>query len=280
MQSSSKTTISQAMLQQAAQSTRSASLPTGTSRDLDTRWAANDGFAVTSDGSSVAHTPYTRKLLEAVGGPDGIVAIITLFYTRFHADTHIRQFLGGLQQPLATHARRLGLYISEMMGASDRPWHADLRTRERTPIRLADGRSAVVVDRFSAHHCAWNSVDRPKEKVGRRFKLDDCRVWMRLFFWAVRDAGYDETTPLFRYLQKFIAHFIAIYEGTARPFAVVESKWSSVASNLAAYSEAGNFMRDVVDVPFSTAVKITGLPTDAMERVDRWLYSEAPVVDE
>jgi len=251
----------------------------GSSIVVNSKWRANDGFAVTLD-SGVGVTPYTVQLLSDIGGTPEMIRIIRVFYTKFHNDAHLRQFLGGLQQPLETHALRLGSYIAEMMGAADRPWHRDLAIRERTPIRLAGGRTAIVADRMSAHHCAWNSVDRPKEKIGRRFKLDDCRVWMRLFFWAVRESGYTDTHPLFLYLRKFIAHFIAIYEMTARAFTVAEAAWSRDQARTDAYLAAGNLMHDVVDVPLrearlvsSTAAGEVQTPSEA----ESWLYDDAPL---
>ena len=39
---------------------------------------------------------------------------------------------------------------------------------------------------------AWNSPKREKEKKGRRFKLDDCRMWMRLIFWSCRIEKIDK----------------------------------------------------------------------------------------
>jgi len=244
------------------------------------------GFALTPDGG-IGYTPRTGEVLAAAGGVDGIIRITTRFYEKFHADAHLRQFLGGLQQPLEVHARRLGSYIAEMMGASGAPWTTDTRTNttdRRQPIKLANGRTALAADRFSAHHCAWHSVDRPREKVGRRFKLDDCRVWMRLFFWAVRDSGFDERTDVFRYLQRFICHFIAIYETTARPFTLLESRWSADARNTDAYISGRNgaahggsarFMDDVVDVPFRVAIE--RVPPHERS-LDAWLYDSAKIL--
>ncbi|WP_188294422.1 hypothetical protein, partial [Salmonella enterica] len=78
--------------------------------------------------------------------------ITTAFYERFHADVYLRQFLGGLQQPLPVHAGRLGLYISEMMGADHAPWTRNCKLRDEKPIKLATGERAVVRDRSTAHY--------------------------------------------------------------------------------------------------------------------------------
>jgi hypothetical protein len=47
----------------------------------------------------------------------------------------------------------------------------------------------LVHDRSSAHFAAWHSPKRELDKLGDHFKLDDCRVWLRIHFWACRKAG-------------------------------------------------------------------------------------------
>jgi hypothetical protein len=247
-----------------------------TAAAAETPSTATDGFAITR-GGQLGYTADTAAVLRAAGGQDGVVRVLTAFYSKFHEDRHLKQFLGGLQQPLEVHARRLGLYITEQMGKPDAPWSKDLEERERKVIRLAGGRSAVVTDRFSAHHCAWHSVDRAPERVGRRFKLDDCRVWMRLMFWALRDCGHGEDSPFFRYMLKFVAHFIAIYEQTARQFTLLEARWSHDPRNLEIYERNGRFMGDVVDVPLSVA--IAAIPAQERRTIDDWLYDNAKIVD-
>ena len=256
-----------------------------------------DGWAVTRHGD-VAWNDHTRVVLDSVGGAAGIAQVTARFYAKFEADAHLRQFLGGLQTALPTHAHRLASYIAEMMGDPARPWSRDTRSRPKVAQRLAHGRTTVVTDRFGAHHAAWHSVDRPADAVGRRFKLDDCRVWMRLLFWAARDAGHaPETSLFFRYLLRFVGHFIAIYENTARPFVRLEARWAAEAANTDAYAAgalarpaaAGDpcagapppgtprFMADVVGVPL--AVAAASLPASERAGTDEWLYGDAPVVD-
>ena len=56
-----------------------------------------------------------------------------------------------------------------------------------------------------------HSPKREPEKFGVHFKLDDCRVWMRLHFWALREAGMHERSPSFcAYYTKLIAHFCSV----------------------------------------------------------------------
>ena len=38
---------------------------------------------------------------------------------------------------------------------------------------------------------------RPKEERGRRFKLPDCRTWMRLMFWSARECKLDQHEAFF-----------------------------------------------------------------------------------
>jgi len=235
-----------------------------------------DGFAVTRYGE-IAYTQDTTHILRSIGGREALIHVTLHFYEKFHKDRYLSQFLGGLQQPVEVHARRLAFYIAEQMGEPTKPWVSDTEMRDRKVIQLANGRSAVVRDRQTAHYCAWNSVGRPAERVGRRFKLDDCRVWMRLMFWSLRDCGYDEATPLFRYMTKFIAHFIAIYETTARPFTLLESRWSANPENTRAYEhEFDHYMPDVVNVSLAAAAR--ALPEEERRGLDAWLYDDAAVV--
>ena len=216
-------------------------------------------FAVTRGGGDIAFTPVTTALLRAVGGYERLLAVTTSFYAKFEADRYLAQFLGGLQVPLECHAARFALYVAEQMGGGA-AWTRDTETRPRVPVVLAGGRTAIVASRASAHFCAWNSKERRPDMVGRRFKLDDCRVWMRLMFWAARENGFAADAAdaadraFFDFFVRFIAHFIAIYEGTARVFAVHEAKWSGDAAALARYAAAGRVMPDVINVPYSRAI--------------------------
>jgi hypothetical protein len=208
----------------------------------------------------LAKSDRTRQLLATeLGGFDGMLRVTTAFYAKFHADAHIRQFLGDLQTPLTTHARRLAMYISEMMGATEMPWSNDLESRPLEAICIQGGQGDAergkchyARSRQDAHYIAWHSMARAPEKVGRRFKLDDCRVWMRLFFWSLRDCAVPPVA--FRYLVKWVGHFIAVYEVSARQFAVHEANWSADPLNVRKYEENGRLMTDVVDVSLATAM--------------------------
>lgn len=216
----------------------------------------------------------SRQLLYASGGAETIIAATTLFYDKFYADGHIRPFLGELHYPLSVHARRLGLYIAEMMGDAGRPWTADTRNTgcpyRNTKIQLTNGEKVTVRARAEAHYAAWNSTQRRPEHAGRRFKLDDCRVWMRLFFWACREAGLADQFPsLFDYLVRFVGHFIRIYEQTAQPFTRHEARWSLEPRNLQQYTASGCYMQDVVGVPLR---ECAGLVPPAEYTDTTWPY--------
>jgi hypothetical protein len=225
----------------------------------------------------IVPTAASRLVVDAVGGFERIERVTLRFYRKFERDQYLRQFLGRLQVPLECHAARLAKYIVEQL-TGEPIWTQDTRTRARTPVVLAGGERVVVTSRAGAHHCAWNSVDRPAHLAGRRFKLDDCRTWMRLLFWAAREEGFapvpghrrlahacavpsiarGEATSVedvaFMLLQNFVAHFIAIYEETARPFTRHEALWSADPANLERYAADGHVMTDVLRVPYETAI--------------------------
>ena len=63
-------------------------------------------------------------------------------------------------------------------------------------LKIPQGRSGfkmhpnfVVHDRSTAHFAAWHCPKREDTKVGDHFKLDDCRIWLRLHFWACCRSG-------------------------------------------------------------------------------------------
>ena len=201
----------------------------------------------------------SRQLLQDVGGFDTILRITLIFYEKFAKDQHLRPFLGELHYPLEVHAKRLALYITEMMGDSSMPWSNDLKSCpfRQTKVKLGTGETVLVKARSEAHYAAWNSTKRRPDQLGRRFKLDDCRVWMRLFFWSSHELGIPSAHPqLFDYLVRWVGHFIRIYESTAQQFTRLESRWATSEANLAAYVDAGCFMKDVVGVPLSQCVRL------------------------
>jgi len=188
--------------------------------------------------------------------------------------------LGHLHTPLHAHAKRLALYLCEMMGDDTRPWSTDLVSScpyRKQKVQLATGENIIVDSRADAHYAAWNSLVRPADKVGRRFKLDDCRVWMRLFFWAAHESGIAAKFPVFfEYLTRWVGHFIPIYERTAQVFTRLESRWATKEERTSHYlGSGGHLMSDVVNVPYDVA--ISSVPSS--ERLDRtWPYQEITTI--
>eukprot|EP00966_Prymnesium_polylepis_P172132 3980183-Prymnesium_polylepis.1 len=117
------------------------------------------------------------------------------------------------------------------------PWSQERSTRPMCPFHAPGVGTIHVHDRSSAHFAAWHSPKRPPEDVGHHFKLDDCRVWMRLHFWAAREAGLfeGEKAAFGDYYVRFIAHFVSVYERSAPPFTRESMRWSADPANIARY---------------------------------------------
>ncbi len=225
------------------------------------------------DGS-IGYNDASKRLLAEVGGLDGLKKMTLIFYQKFHEDPYLKQFLGNLTNPLTTHAARIAMYFAEMMGASGEPWSADCSRRPQRPEPIAKNETVVVNSRQRAHYAAWNSVTRPANRVGRRFKLDDCRVWMRLMFWSCRESGLANNLVFFSYFVRFIGHFIAIYEETARAFARHEAMWSGNPQNIQRYLSSDRVMSDVLDVPYQVA-KAELSSEDAKSNREGWPHIDA-----
>merc|ERR1719444_452336 len=110
------------------------------------------------------------------------------------------------------------------------------------------GREVVEVshDRSSAHYAAWHSPKRDPAKWGTHFKPEDARVWMRLHFWAAREAGMCEHEAFMEYYTRFIGHFISVYSSKAPPFTRESLRWSADPRNIQKYLDAGRTMTDVI----------------------------------
>ena len=138
----------------------------------------------------------------------------------------------------------------------------------------------VVHDRSTAHFAGWHCPKREYIKVGDHFKLDDCRIWLRLHFWACRKAGVfpgsdrvpltsvrndldvdeaklslvtEDTKKQFQdWYSRFLGRFIRIYENSAPPFVRSESLWSASKANVEQYvseiEKGSHGMDDVVGV--------------------------------
>ncbi|TRY68450.1 hypothetical protein TCAL_04686 [Tigriopus californicus] len=146
-------------------------------------------------------TPETANLLHSIGGGHQIHQMTTRFYTRAFQDHTLSPFMFE-DDGAANHGQRLGDWIIEKMGGEGPVW-SDSGRRDMRQV---------------SHFKAWNSKKRSPVVRGNHFKLTDCRVWMRLMFWAGREVGLDGNVPFWEWYQEFIQHFIAIYERTAPPF--------------------------------------------------------------
>lgn len=209
----------------------------------------------------------TAALLEEVGGVAKIREAIELFYSRMFADPHLDQFVRDHDDP---HAERLADWIAEKMGGSDE-WTQKRRTRPRKEVILAGGFRHVVHDRSSAHAAAWYSPKRPPELVGEHFKLNDARIWLRLMFWSARDVGLLDNQKFGDWYQRFLGHFVRIYESKAVQFVRESARWSESAANISAYTESGNQMPDV---HVSYAQALTVLPNDEKPESSDWPYEQ------
>ena len=175
----------------------------------------------------------------------------TNFYNLAFEDHTLSPLIRDFSDP---HAIRFANWISEKVG-NDNSWTEERQTRDMKEVRLAGGRTHVVHDRSSAHAAAWYSPKREKEKVGQHFKLDDCRVWMRLHFWALKKAGINEVSPSFaEFYVRFIAHFVKVYEAKAPPFAREAYRWSDSKINTDRYMESRK-MDDVIGKNFGQSLQ-------------------------
>jgi len=209
----------------------------------------------------------TRQLLEQVGGRDGLLPATTAFYQLAFRDPVIDSFIREHSDP---HGQRFADWIAEKFGDETEPWTRERATRKTCPFSSRGRTFHTAHDRSSAHYAAWHSPKRDPVKFGKHFKLDDCRIWMRLHFWAFRAVGLFEASPSFMdYYTKFIAHFVSVYESTAPAFARESARWSANPVNVQAYITAGRRMTDVEGLSYRQAMQ--QLPQ--LERDDReWPY--------
>ncbi len=222
------------------------------------RMGGNGGTHKPSEGS--------RALIENEVSLTDLEAMTTKFYELAFQDETLDKFIRSHSDP---HGSRFAKWIHQKLPGSN-IWDMDRRSRDLTPKTVAGGRTAVVHDRSSAHAAAWYSPKRPANEVGRHFKLDECRVWMRLHFWAMRQSGIVEKSPSFTdYYVRFIGHFVSVYERSATKFARESFRWSADPNNTEKYIKDGRKMKDVLDVSFWNAAR--DLPTEELDD-DEWPY--------
>jgi len=176
-------------------------------------------------------TMESSQLLRELGGGQRILEMTTRFYAHAFLDSHIKE-LFFKDDGAGAHGDRLGHWIVQFMGGEGNPWDDS-------------GREGM---RQATHAAAWMSPRRTPARRGRRFKLDDCRIWMRLMFWAGREVGLMSNPTFASWYTQFIGHFIRIYEATAPPYAAKDAAWSADPRNVALYLESGHVMKDVIGV--------------------------------
>jgi hypothetical protein len=202
-------------------------------------------------GGSHRATDATAWLLEDIGGGAMILKVIDGFYKKVSQDNHLQQFFMDISDP---HAPRLANWIIEKMGGGD-VWTFERRSRPRKVVQLADGHEHVVHDRSSAHVAAWYSPKREPHLVGQHFKLDDCRIWLRLHFWSVREQGLFQHPAFVEWYTRFLGHFIRIYERTAVQFVRESARWSANPANLEEYQSNGRSMHGVLGFSYEQAIR-------------------------
>lgn len=163
----------------------------------------------------------SARLLASIGGTPRLLDLCTRFYTFAFRDQDVRLFM-FLDDGAAAAGERLAKWLGEKMGDAERPWSSTLPTPDRT----------------RTHVSAWHSPHREPHKMGLHFKLSDCRAWMRLMGLALRDTGLTDHIAFTRWFTQFIAHFIAVYERTAPPYAAADFAWSGSARRVDAYTSA------------------------------------------
>lgn len=230
-------------------------------RFIPLRMGGRGGSHVVSEGSA--------SLMEEVA-LDDLKNMTETFYTKAFKDPTLDKFIRSHNDP---HGSRFAKWIHQKLSGST-VWDQDRRQRDRTPVTLAGGRTHVVNDRSSAHVAAWYSAKRPAREVGRHFKLDESRVWMRLHFWALRESGMLAKSPTFAdYYVRFIGHFVSVYESSAPMFARDSFRWSADPANIAKYKKEG-LMTDVLGLSLEEAE--TQIPEEEANDFN-WPYNQTPV---
>jgi hypothetical protein len=192
----------------------------------------------------------SRRLIEEEVTLNDLEKMTELFYEKAFQDPTLDAFIRSHDDP---HGARFAKWIHQKLSGST-VWDQDRKTRNLQPVTLARGYQHVVHDRTSAHAAAWYSPKRPSQDVGRHFQLDECRVWMRLHFWAMRESGIMEKSVSFaNYYVRFIAHFVRVYESTAPAFACDSLRWSEDPANIQAYLENGRRMPDIMNLSLEEA---------------------------
>jgi len=213
----------------------------------------------------------TISMMETISLSD-LQKMTDLFYENAFQDETLDKFIHSHDDP---HGSRFAKWIHQKLSGST-IWDEDraMRRRNNKRVTLANGERFLVHDRSSAHAAAWHSPKRPSHEVGRHFKLDECRTWMRIHFWAMRESGIMEKSPAFAdYYVRFIGHFVRVYESSAPMFARDSFRWSANPENIERYYRDGRRMTDVLGLDFKTS--LSQIPPSEANDFD-WPYNLKP----
>lgn len=190
----------------------------------------------------------SAALIDDIGGLPALEKMTDSFYDKAFRDATLDKFIRSHADP---HGNRFARWVHQKLTGGT-AWDEERAARSNAPVEVAHGHTIVVHDRTSAHVAAWHSPKRPSNEVGGHFKLDECRVWMRLHFWALRECHLD---PSFvDYYVRFIGHFVRVYEGSAPAFARESYRWSSNPENIQKYADDGYRMNDVLSLSLGSAL--------------------------
>jgi hypothetical protein len=192
----------------------------------------------------------TAAIVHSIGGIAVLRRFTTNFYKKAFDDPHLDSFIRSHTDP---HGERFATWIAEKLGAGT-PWSQERRTRDIHNFEAKGEWFQTPHDRSSAHFAAWHSPKRDDNVWGEHFKLDTCRVWMRLHFWAMREEGLTDHAAFTDYYVRFIGHFVSVYEGSAPPFARESLRWSADPTNIQAYRDARNRMPDIMGLSKTAAL--------------------------
>lgn len=218
-------------------------------------------------GRGRTHVPTSESasLIDDIGGLPTLEKMTNSFYDKAFRDVTLDRFIRSHDDP---HGSRFARWIHQKLTGSTL-WDEERSTRSDAPVEVANGHTIVVHDRTSAHVAAWHSAKRPSNEVGRHFKLDECRVWMRLHFWALRECNLDKS--FVDYYIRFIGHFVSVYEGSAPAFARDSYRWSADPKNIEKYTVDGYKMKDVLSLSLGSA--LAQIP-DEEANDDVWPYHQ------
>jgi len=165
--------------------------------------------ALLFDDGDIQPTAGSARLLKEIGGGDKIRKTATTFYTKFLTDQLLKNLRIEKDGP-EMHGKRFGDWLVEKMGGEGTP-STDLGRENQLDWQ---------------HMRSYFSPQRAPARQGKRFELDECRVWMRLMFLAGREEGLDKHTQFWNWYLKFIKHYIDIYNMCAPNYAERDAAWS------------------------------------------------------